>query len=35
MASAFSGFNQTNFAIVGKTGTAQVTNKADTSLFVL
>ncbi len=32
-ASAFSGFNQSNFAIVGKTGTAQVNGKADTSLF--
>ena len=32
-ATAFSGFNQTNFAIVGKTGTAQVNGKADTSVF--
>jgi penicillin-binding protein 2 len=32
-ASAFSSFNQSNFAIVGKTGTAQVNGKADTSLF--
>jgi penicillin-binding protein 2 len=32
-AGAFSGFNQTNFSIAGKTGTAQVNGKADTSLF--
>jgi penicillin-binding protein 2 len=32
-AEAFRGFNQTNFSIVGKTGTAQVNNKADTSVF--
>jgi penicillin-binding protein 2 len=30
---AFAGFNQSNFAIVGKTGTAQVNGKADTSVF--
>ena len=33
-ATAFQGFNQANFSIVGKTGTAQVTGKADTSVFV-
>ncbi len=32
-ATAFQGFNQSNFAIVGKTGTAQVNGKADTSIF--
>ncbi len=32
-ASAFIGFNQTNFRVAGKTGTAQVDGKADTSLF--
>ena len=32
-ATAFQGFNQSNFAIVGKTGTAQVNGKADTSVF--
>ena len=32
-ASAFTGFDQTAFPIVGKTGTAQVDGKADTSLF--
>jgi len=32
-AAAFSGFNQSNFAVVGKTGTAQVAGKADTSIF--
>jgi penicillin-binding protein 2 len=31
---AFSGFNQSNFPIAGKTGTAQVNNKEDTALFV-
>ena len=31
--SAFIGFDQTNFKIAGKTGTAQVDGKADTSLF--
>ncbi|CAB4951271.1 MAG: penicillin-binding protein 2 [Actinobacteria bacterium] len=31
--SAFIGFDQTNFRIAGKTGTAQVDGKADTSLF--
>ncbi len=30
---SFAGFDQTNFTIVGKTGTAQVTTKADTSVF--
>jgi penicillin-binding protein 2 len=32
-ATAFQGFNQNDFAILGKTGTAQVTGKADTSVF--
>jgi penicillin-binding protein 2 len=32
-ASAFSGFDQGRFPIVGKTGTAQVNGKADTSVF--
>jgi penicillin-binding protein 2 len=32
-ATAFQGFSQTNFSIVGKTGTAQVNGKADTSIF--
>lgn len=32
-ATAFQGFNQSDFSIVGKTGTAQVTGKADTSVF--
>ena len=31
--SAFIGFDQTSFKVAGKTGTAQVTGKADTSLF--
>jgi penicillin-binding protein 2 len=31
--SAFIGFDQKNFRIAGKTGTAQVAGKADTSLF--
>ena len=30
---AFKGFDQSKFSIVGKTGTAQVNGKADTSLF--
>ena len=30
---AFAGFDQSNFPIVGKTGTAQVNGKADTSIF--
>jgi len=30
---AFQGFDQSNFSIVGKTGTAQVEGKADTSVF--
>lgn len=33
-ASAFSGFPLGSWPVAGKTGTAQVTNKADTSLFV-
>jgi len=32
-ASAFSGFDQSSFRVVGKTGTAQVAGKADTSIF--
>jgi len=32
-ASAFSGFDLAAFPVVGKTGTAQVDGKADTSLF--
>jgi penicillin-binding protein 2 len=32
-ATAFAGFDQSKFAIVGKTGTAQVNGKADTSVF--
>jgi len=32
-ASAFVGFDQSSFRVVGKTGTAQVQGKADTSLF--
>lgn len=32
-ANAFSSFNQSSFPIVGKTGTAQVSGKADTSVF--
>ena len=32
-ASAFEGFDQSSFKVVGKTGTAQVDGKADTSLF--
>lgn len=32
-ASAFTGFDQNAFKVVGKTGTAQVNGKADTSLF--
>ncbi len=32
-ASAFVGFDQSTFKVVGKTGTAQVQGKADTSLF--
>ena len=31
--SAFIGFDQSSFKVVGKTGTAQVQGKADTSLF--
>jgi penicillin-binding protein 2 len=31
--SAFVGFDQSSFKVVGKTGTAQVQGKADTSLF--
>jgi penicillin-binding protein 2 len=30
----FEGFDQGKFGVIGKTGTAQVNNKADTSLFV-
>jgi penicillin-binding protein 2 len=33
-ATAFQGFDQGSFPVVGKTGTAQVTGKADTSVFV-
>ena len=32
-ASSFQGFDQSRFSIVGKTGTAQVNGKADTSVF--